>query len=139
MIDKGGDKYMKTNLGNKQVLAKNLTYYVEKSGKTQKELAELVGVSTSTFNEWMKSKKYPRIDKIEMLANYFGIMKSDLIEDHEEMEKKNDILADVILRMRVDDKFLSVVQKLYTLDSEKLSSADELLTVFLKQFQNQVK
>lgn len=72
-----------TSLGNKSVLAKNLTYYVDRSGKSQKELSEIVGVATSTFNDWMKGKKYPRIDKIEMLANYFGILKSDLIEDRE--------------------------------------------------------
>ena len=70
-----------SNLGNKEVFAKNLTYYVERSGKDQKVIAEVLGVAPSTFNEWMKAKKYPRIDKIEMLANYFGILKSDLIEE----------------------------------------------------------
>ena len=70
-----------SNLGNKEVFAKNLAYYLERSGKDQKEVAEVVGVAPSTFNEWMKAKKYPRIDKIEMLANYFGILKSDLIEE----------------------------------------------------------
>lgn len=70
-----------TSIGNKSVIAKNLTYYVNRSGKTQKEISEIVGVATSTFNDWMKGKKYPRIDKIEILANYFGILKSDLIED----------------------------------------------------------
>ena len=44
-------------------------------------LAILVGVAPSTFNAWVKAKKYPRIDKIERLANYFGILKSDLIEE----------------------------------------------------------
>ena len=73
-----------TSIGNKAVIAKNLTYYVNRSGKTQKELSEIVVVATSTFNDWMKGKKYPRIDKIEMLANYFGILKSDLIEDKSE-------------------------------------------------------
>lgn len=72
-----------TSIGNKSVISKNLTYYVERSGKTQKELSEIVGVATSTFNDWMKGKKYPRIDKIEILANYFGILKSDLIEDRD--------------------------------------------------------
>ena len=70
-----------SNLGNKEILAKNLAYYLERSGKDQKVVAEVVGVAPSTFNEWMKAKKYPRIDKIEMLANYFGILKSDLIEE----------------------------------------------------------
>ena len=130
---------MKTNIGNKEVMAKNLTFYVGRSGKSQKELAEMTGVATSTFNDWMKGKKYPRIDKIEMLADFFGIMKSDLIEDHEEMQKKNDALVDIIQRLRTDESFLSVVQKLYGLDPEKLSSANEFLSVFLKQFQNQVK
>lgn len=67
-------------IGNKEVFAQNLLYYVKRSGKDQKVLAEIVGVSPSTFNEWIKAKKYPRIDKIEILANYFGILKSDLIE-----------------------------------------------------------
>ena len=44
-------------------------------------MADDLGVATSTFNEWVKGKKYPRIDKIELLSNYFRIKKSDLIED----------------------------------------------------------
>lgn len=71
---------MLSNIGNKEIFAKNLAYYLEKSGRDQKVVAEVVGVAPSTFNEWMKGKKYPRIDKIEILANYFGILKSDLIE-----------------------------------------------------------
>jgi transcriptional regulator with XRE-family HTH domain len=70
-----------SSLGNKEVMAKNLRYYIDRSGKTQKDVAEAIGVPPSTFNAWLKAKKYPRIDKIEMLANYFGIKKSDLIEE----------------------------------------------------------
>lgn len=70
-----------SSIGNKEIFAKNLSYYVKRSGRDQKEIAEVVGVAPSTFNEWVKGKKYPRIDKIEMLANYFRILKSDLIED----------------------------------------------------------
>ena len=71
-------------IGNKEIFAKNLTKYLERSGKSQREMAEIVGVSSSTFNDWTKGRKYPRIDKIEFLANYFGILKSDLIEDKKE-------------------------------------------------------
>lgn len=73
-----------SNIGNKEIFAKNLSYYVTQSGRDQKEIAEVVGVAPSTFNEWVKGKKYPRIDKIEILANYFRILKSDLIEDKAE-------------------------------------------------------
>ena len=69
-----------SDIGNKEIFANNLLYYIETSGKSQKEIAEEIEVSPSTFNEWVKGKKYPRIDKIEKLANYFRIPKSSLIE-----------------------------------------------------------
>lgn len=123
-----------TSIGNKQIFARNLAYYVERSGKTQKDLAEIVDVAASTFNDWMKAKKYPRIDKIEILANYFGIQKSDLIEEKmtEEKEKDNDILADIIVRMRMDEDFRNVVKSLYNLDSAKINGVQEMLKAFTK-------
>jgi repressor LexA len=79
-----------SNIGNKETFAKNLSYYVKRCGRDQKEIAEEVGVAPSTFNEWVKGKKYPRIDKIELLANYFRILKSDLIEEHKEKDSPNE-------------------------------------------------
>ena len=76
-----------SSIGNKEVFARNLSYYIQLSGRDQKEIAEVIGVAPSTFNEWVKGKKYPRIDKIELLANYFGILKSDLIEEKTVEEK----------------------------------------------------
>lgn len=69
---------------SRDIFAKNLRFYMERSGRSQKELAEIAGVSAPTFNEWINAKKYPRIDKIQKLADYFGILKSDLIEDKPE-------------------------------------------------------
>lgn len=123
-----------SNIGNKEVLSKNLKYYIEKSGKDRRELAEIWGFPYSTVTEWINGRKYPRIDRIEIMANYFGILKSDLIEEKTEeqkdMHKKNDILSDIIVRMRTDDDFLSLVQTLNSYDSEKI----KMLTTFLKQF-----
>ena len=113
-------------------MAKNLAKYLEQSGKTQKEMAEIVGVAPSTFNDWLRAKKYPRIDKIEIMADYFKILKSDLIEErseeYKEMQKNNDAIADIIIRMRTDNEFLSVVKEVYEMDSTKISS----LLAFLK-------
>lgn len=121
----------KSSIGNREVFAKNLSYYVEKSGKSQKEISEIVGVSTSTFNDWMKARKYPRIDKIEVLAAYFRCLKSDLIEErteeHRNMQKKNNIQADIVLRMQRDDKFFAAVKALYEMDPGKLSGLLALL------------
>lgn len=70
-----------SSIGNKEIFARNLKYYLEITGKTQKEIADYLQVNPSSVNDWVKAKKYPRIDKIEQLAIYFGILKSDLIED----------------------------------------------------------
>lgn len=123
-------------LGNKEIMAANLKFYLERSGKTQKELSEMLGISPSAFNDWIKAKKYPRIDKIEMLAGIFGILKSDLIEERkperEEMQKKNDAITDIILKLRVDNDFLSVVGTLYKLDAEQLRRVGAMLDVFIE-------
>ena len=125
-----------SNIGNKEIFAKNLRYYSDRSGKTQKELADIAGVATSTYNDWLKAKKYPRIDKIEILANLFHILKSDLIEEKEEgrkeMHKNNDTISDIVVRMRIDKDFLSVVEVLNGLDAEKISGVKQMLSAFLK-------
>ena len=66
---------------SKEIFAKNLKHYMNMQNMNQKELSIIIGVSAPTVNDWTKAKKYPRIDKIERMANYFGIQKSDLIED----------------------------------------------------------
>ena len=82
-----------SNLGNREIFARNLKFYTETSGKTQKELSVIVGVATSTFNDWVKAKKYPRMDKIEILADYFRILKSDLIEDKSQQPTQSKLSA----------------------------------------------
>ncbi|MBS6447668.1 MAG: helix-turn-helix domain-containing protein [Clostridiales bacterium] len=79
-------------LGNKAIFSKNLKYYIEQSGKDRRELANIWGFPYSTVTEWVNGKKYPRIDRIEIMADYFGIQKSDLIEEKppEEQQKKPD-------------------------------------------------
>ena len=79
---------------SKQVFSRNLRKYIADSGKTQKELADAIGVSAPTFNEWVSGKKFPRIDKIQKLADYFGILKSDLIEEKTEKPVAEDGLTE---------------------------------------------
>ena len=75
----------------KEIFAKNLRYYLSQSGKTQKEVSHIIGVSAPTFHEWCAGKKTPRMDKVEKLANYFGILKSDLIEEKTKQPTQNEL------------------------------------------------
>ena len=88
-----------TALGNKAILSKNLKYYIERSGKDRRELAETWGFPYSTVTEWINGKKYPRIDRIEIMADYFGIQKSDLIEEKEKPTDADDGLSEEMLEL----------------------------------------
>lgn len=116
---------------NKEIFARNLQRYMNENGKSRRDVSEAIGVSYYTFTDWVKGKKFPRMNMVEKLANYFGILKSDLIEEkteeHREMQKKNDTLASIIIRLRTDEDFLSVVNKIKELDSDKLKSLLALL------------
>ena len=121
-------------LWSKEVFAKNLKRYMERKEISQKELAKIVGVSAPTLNEWVKAKKFPRIDKVEILANYFGCLKSDLIEEKTEEElqtqAKNDILSDIILTLREDGELLDIVEKITKLDAGKRAALKPLIDAF---------
>ena len=71
-------------MSNKSTFSKNLKFQMALKQKTRREVCEELGFSYYTFSDWVNGKKYPRMDKVEMLANYFGVLKSDLIEDKKE-------------------------------------------------------
>lgn len=65
----------------RHIFVKKLSYYMNKYGKNQMDLMNDLGLSSSTVSSWCTGKKLPRMGKIQMLADYFGIEKSDLIEE----------------------------------------------------------
>lgn len=68
-------------LGNKEIMGRNIQYYMDLNNKSRNEVCKDLGFAYSTFSDWINAYKYPRIDKIEMMANYFGVTKADLVED----------------------------------------------------------
>lgn len=67
-------------LGNKQVMASNIRRYMAMMGIDRKEFCQRLGFKYSTVTDWLNAEKYPRIDKIELMANFFNISKADLVE-----------------------------------------------------------
>ena len=65
---------------NKKVMAQNIKRCMKTKGISRKELCNRLGFAYSTVTDWLNAEKYPRIDKIELMANFFGVNKSELIE-----------------------------------------------------------
>lgn len=72
---------MKNNLGNKETMANNIKRFLEKKGRSMRDLSEAIGVPYNTVNDWVNMKAYPRIDRIERMSEFFGCTKADLVEE----------------------------------------------------------
>lgn len=86
-----------SDLGNKEIFAKNLQYYMTLNNKTRVDVCRDLEIPYSTFTDWYNANIYPRIDKIQLLANYFGIQKSDLVENKSNEQKSNSNSAIVFI------------------------------------------
>ena len=75
------NKIQKDNSINQDVFTRNFKRYLAHSGMKQIDVAKSVGVSTGTITDWKKGRSYPRMDKVQLLSECFGIRKSDLVED----------------------------------------------------------
>lgn len=96
------------------IIAKNISYQLESKNKTQSDLAEYIGVSQTTVSNWCRGEKMPRMKKIDMICDYFGIKRSDLMED------KSD---DFILNKRDTKQIEKILQE----TREKLTSQEGLM------------
>lgn len=129
---------------SREVLAHNLRENMEARNINQSELAKIAGVSPATVSDWLNAKKYPRIDKIEIIAKHFGIKKSDLIEDkssREEMKENNEALAELgsnpvlwayAKKLYGNEKLFELLKRACELNEAQLDSLERMLDAFLK-------
>lgn len=71
-------------MNNKEIMSKNIKYYLSRKHLNVKDFAKQLGFKYTTVLDWVNGNTYPRIDKIEKMAKYFGVNKSDLVEEHED-------------------------------------------------------
>lgn len=109
----------------KKIFAKNLRHYLDRENKTQKEVADAIGVSPQTFNTWLQMVALPRMGKVQALADYFGINKSDLLEDKGAQEEDNSYYIDEEAKELAQFLFKNPEYKIL-FDAAKDVSADDL-------------
>lgn len=59
--------------------AQNLKNIMQKRNKTQSDLVKDLSFRQATVSDWLNGKKYPRMDKVEKLANYLGVSINELL------------------------------------------------------------
>ncbi|VMF66008.1 cI repressor [Streptococcus pneumoniae] len=108
---------------NKEIFANNLSFYMEQKGVDRNTLCADLDLKYTTVRDWLKGITYPRIGKIELLANYFNINKSDLIENKIFTAQPSDSLLEEITntarKLNTDNK------KIVLRTSEELLESQE--------------
>lgn len=105
----------------RKIFAKNLNYYISLTGKQQKEIAKDLQLSPTTFNTWCKGKIMPRMGKIQMLAEYFHIGKSDLVDDKLDSDPAMDA------KILADTETVGMIKRFYALSIEDRDAIQHII------------
>ena len=65
-----------------KIISKNLKRIMYDAGKTQAEVSKDLKISKATISSWMNGTRIPRMDKIDLLCNYFNVSRADIMEEH---------------------------------------------------------
>lgn len=119
-----------TNVKNKEIFSKNLDYYMKKKGVDRNTLCADLNLKYTTVRDWLKGITYPRIGKIELLANYFNVNKSDLIED------KSNKITTISPKINFDPRFKTEKQE--GIDDSLISQINTKVTKLHRRRQKKV-
>ena len=63
-------------------IKENLKALRKQHNLSQQELAKIAGVTDKAISTWESGTRIPRMGAIQKMADYFGLQKSDIIEDN---------------------------------------------------------
>lgn len=105
----------------KRIFAKNLNYYISLNGKLQNEVAKDIGENPSTLNMWCKGNSLPGLKKIQKLADYFHIGKSDLTDEKLDSDPTLDA------RIIADIETVEMIRKFYSLSLNDRAAIKQII------------
>ena len=92
----------------KKIFAENLKYYMKLHNKNQADLINDLGFNKSSVSTWCNGTRLPRMDKVDILAKYFDINRSDKDTEHKPSYYLNPETSRIAQKI-YDNKELSVL------------------------------
>jgi len=91
----------------REIFVRNLKFLMEDRGISQADICRVLGVSSATASDWCSGKKFPRVDKLQRLADLLGVRLSSLtseegLRDYEDQKILEELHQDPKLRMLFD-------------------------------------
>lgn len=76
---------------HKKIFSKKLNYYMRINNKQQDDIVNDLNINKSTISTWCRGVKMPRVNAIQLLADYFGVTITDfLVDDYNTPTISND-------------------------------------------------
>ena len=101
--------------------AQNLKNIMQKRNKTQSDLVKDLSFRQATVSDWLNGKKYPRMDKVEKLANYLGVSINELL--------MQSVSEPPIPEIQLTDQEKSMIKKYRQLNADGKSRVDYVLNM----------
>lgn len=108
----------------KKIFSSNIAYFINMSGKQQKEVAKDLGIAPTTFNTWCCGKILPTLPKMQRIASYFGCTVEDLLTP---------LLRKPMLRIEATVQEAAILRAFRSADSGTRAAIAKLLDITLEE------
>lgn len=65
-----------------RIISRNLRRIASDANKTQADIARDLHINKATVSSWMNGTRVPRMDKVDLLASYFNVSRTDIMEEY---------------------------------------------------------
>jgi len=110
-------------MNSRDIFINNLKAIMKERKVSRRQLAEGLNIPYTTLTDWCTGRIFPRVEKINLIADYFNIKKSDLIE--EITDEDDDALYDDVVKVDVFSKLF--LDSVWCLKNESFKIDEELI------------
>lgn len=107
------------------------------ANKKQIDIVRETGIDKGALSSYLKGKYEPKQDVIYKLAKALDVSEMwlwgyDCPMKRLETQKNNDAMTDIVVRLRTDSEFASLIKGINQLNPEQLASIKQVVDAFLK-------
>lgn len=107
------------------------------ANKKQIDIVRETGIDKGALSSYLKGKYEPKQDVIYKLAKALDVSEMwlwgyDCPMKRLEAQKKNDVQTDIVVRLRTDSEFASLIEGINQLNPDQLASIKQVVDAFLK-------
>lgn len=113
---------------------------LDEKGVTAYKVGKETGIASSTFTDWKNGRSVPKQEKLQKIADYFGVSLDYLMTgkepnvDYLYSDENADLLIEITQKMKNDSAFADRLARYMSLSSENKKSVDDMIDLmYLKE------